>query len=169
MSILSSTNPTIYFDNCLVGAVVKNDHPTEMPALSALLREHQSGTLCLVASTEVLGEIERLPEQHQATHLEVWSQLRRLPASRVTRIDESATPPSVVRDPDYVKLAAILPDETDRRHVFHAVKSRVQYFATVDQQTILSRANQLEECFPIRFGKPTDIAKMLGVVTSCST
>jgi hypothetical protein len=66
MAILSSTDPTVYFDNCLVGAVVKNDHPDQMPALSALLRQHELGVISAVASTEVLGEIGALPEQYQA-------------------------------------------------------------------------------------------------------
>jgi hypothetical protein len=86
--ILSSTSATVYFDNCLVGALVKADHPAEMPALAALMREHVAGRLLLVASTEVLGEIERLPPKYQGPHLEVWKQLRRLPAANVSWIDE---------------------------------------------------------------------------------
>lgn len=55
MTILSSTSATVYFDNCLVGAVVKGDHPAHLPALSALLRHHELGKICAAASTEVLG------------------------------------------------------------------------------------------------------------------
>jgi hypothetical protein len=70
MSILSSTSATVYFDNCLVGAVVKGDHPAHMSALSDLLHHHELGRISAVASTEVLGEILALPEQYQASHLE---------------------------------------------------------------------------------------------------
>ena len=168
MSTIASTNATVYFDNCLVGAVVKGDHPAQTGAISALLREHERGTLSAVASTEVLGEIRALPAHHQAPHLEVWNQLQRLPGSRFSWVDESSTSAEVVMDPDYVTLRGILPDEMDRRHMFHAVKNRVQYFATVDQHSILSRSNQIEAAFSIKCGKPTDITAWLGVVGSTS-
>jgi hypothetical protein len=155
MSILSSTSATVYFDNCLVGAVVKGDHPAHMPALSALLHHHELGGISAVASTEVLGEILALPEQYQAPHLEVWNQLRRLPASRMSWINETSTSTSAVMDPDYVTLCSMLPGEMDRHHMFHAVKNGVQFFATVDQHSILSRTIQIEAAFPIKCGTPT--------------
>lgn len=76
--ILSFTSATVYFGNCLVGALVKAGHADEMPALAALTREHIAGRLSLVASAEVLGEIERLPPKYQGPHSEEWKQLRRL-------------------------------------------------------------------------------------------
>lgn len=88
--ILSSTSATVYFDNCLVGALVKADHPAEMPALAALMREHAAGRLSVVASTETLCEIERLPSKYQGPHLDVWSQLKRLPAANVSWVDEGS-------------------------------------------------------------------------------
>ena len=168
-TILSSTSATVYFDNCLVGAIVKGDHPAHIPALSALLHHHELGGITAVASTEVLGEIRALPEQYQGPHLGVWSQLRRLPAGRISWIDESSTSTSLQFDPDYVTLGAILPDETDRRHMFHAIKNQVQYFATVDQHSILSRAGQIEAAFPIKCGTPTQVAVWLGIQGATST
>jgi hypothetical protein len=168
-TILSSTSASVYFDNCLVGAVVKGDHPAQIPALSALLHHHELGGIEAVASTEVLGEIRALPEKYQGPHLEVWSQLRRLPAGRFSWVDESSTSTSLQLDPDYVTLRAILPDEMDRRHMFHAIKNRVQYFATVDQHSILSRTSQIEAAFPIKCGTPTQIAGWLGIRLSTST
>jgi hypothetical protein len=166
MAILSSTDPTVYFDNCLVGAVVKNDHPDQMPALSALLRQHELGVISAVASTEVLGEIGALPEQYQGPHLHVWGQLRRLPGARFKWIDELSTSTSEVADPDYVTLSGILPDEMGRRHMFHAVKHQVRYFATVDQRSILRHASEVEAAFPsIRCGTPTEVARWLGART----
>lgn len=164
--ILSSTSPTVYFDNCLVGALVNADHPAEMPALAALMREHAAGRLSIVASTEVLGEIEKLPLKYQGPHLEVWSRLKRLPAARVSWIDEAITPQIQVTDPDYITLKRILRDETDRRHVLHAIRSDVEYFATVDRDTILKHRAQLEAAFPIKFGTPAVIAKTLDIGTT---
>jgi hypothetical protein len=164
--ILSSTSATVYFDNCLVGALVKADHPAEMPALVALMREHAAGKLSLVASTEVLGEIERLPSKYQGAHLGVWTQLKRLPAANVSWVDEAVTPPIQAIDPDYKALRGILPDETDRRHVLHAIRSRVDYFATVDRDTILKHRGRLEAVFSIRFGTPAEIAAALMIVTT---
>jgi hypothetical protein len=145
--------------------VVKGDHPAEMPALTALLREHESGRLSIVASTEVLGEIDRVPPQYQGPHLDVLSHLRRLPAANVRWIDETT---SGVRsaDEDYERLRQILPGETDRRHVVHAIKNRVGYFATVDAATILKHRPELEATFPLRFATPSDIAAELRVSTT---
>jgi hypothetical protein len=169
MAILSSTSASVYFDNCLVGAVVKGDHPAQIPALSALLHHHEVGGIAAVASTEVLGEIRALPEKYQGPHLEVWSQLQRLPAGRFSWVDESSTSTSLRFDPDYVTLGTILPDEMDRRHMFHAIKNRVQYFATVDQHSILSHAPQIEAAFPIKCGTPKQVAVWLGIQPSTST
>ncbi len=164
--ILSSTSATVYFDNCLVGALVKADHPGEMPALAALMREHVAGKLSLVASTEVLGEIERLPPKYQGPHLEVWKQLRRLPAANVSWIDEVAAPGVAPTDPDYKRLRGILPEETDRRHVLHAVRSGVEYFATVDRHTILKHKGPLEAAFATKFATPAEIARALNLPTT---
>jgi hypothetical protein len=169
MTILSSTSASVYFDNCLVGAVVKGDHPAQMQALSALLHHHEIGSIAAVASTEVLGEIRALPEKYQGPHLEVWSQLRRLPAGLFSWVDESSTSTALQFDPDYVTLGTILPDEMDRRHMFHAIKNRVQYFATVDQHSILGRAPQIEAAFPIKCATPKQVAVWLGVEPSTST
>ncbi len=128
-----------------------------MSALSTLLTHHQKGTISLVASTEVLTEIQQLPPEYQGPHLEVWEQLQKLPASNITWVDESLAPPSIVTDSAYATLGYILPDEMDRRHVFHAVRRNVKYFATVDERTILSRAPQLESAFSTKFGKPVAI------------
>jgi len=161
--IVSSTSETIYFDNCLVGAVVKHDHPAELPALAALFREAAAGTVTLVASTEVLGEILELPPSYQGPHFEVYSCLMQLPAANVRWIDTTTSPPTTV-DLDYATLRTILPDEMDRRHVLHAVKNGVQNFATVDKKTILRYSGELESAFPgTRFGTPTDITTILGI------
>jgi hypothetical protein len=165
----SSTGASFYFDNCRVGAIVKRDHPAQASALSVLMRQHELGRISAVASTEVLGEIQALPERYQGPHLQVWEQLLRLPASRFTWIDETSTSTSAVLDPDYATLCTILPDEMDRRHMFHAVKNGVKFFATVDQRSILNHASEVEAAFSIRCGKPTDVAAWLGVSVSTST
>lgn len=164
--ILSSARPTVYFDNCLVGAVVKGDHPAEMPALAALLRQHDAGALSVAASTEVLGEIQRLPAQYQGPHLAVYGQLRRLPAATVTWIDETATSGTQSTDEDYEKLRHLLPDELDRRHVLHAIKNRVDYFATVDKASILKHRPKLERMFTLKFGTPAEIVAALNIPTT---
>src|SRR5690349_14525296 len=107
VSSSSSTAPSVYFDNCLVGAVVRGDHPTEFPAISLLMRAHGEGAVALSASTQVLQEIQALPAKYQGPHLDVWNSLRKLPASKVTWIDETSTGRSVTTDPLYTKLQPI--------------------------------------------------------------
>ena len=169
MTILSSTSATVYFDNCLVGAVVKGDHPAQMPALFTLLHQHERGGISAVASTEVLGEIMALPEQYRGPHVDVWNQLQRLPAAPFTWIDESSTSTSAHSDPDYVTLTGILPDDMDRRHIFHAIKNRIQYFVTVDQHSILNRASRIESAFPIKCGTPAQVLTWIGVAGATSS
>jgi hypothetical protein len=152
----------------LVGAVVKRDHPEQLSALSTLLRYHKNGTLSLVASTEVLTEIQGLPSQHQGPHREVYTQLLQLPGSNVTWLEPATATPSVQTDPLYSRIARILPDEMDARHVFQALKQSVPYFATVDQRTILKHSRSLEAEFPVRFGKPTDVLGWLELPSSSS-
>jgi len=103
-----STTPSVYFDNCLVGAVVKGDHPAQMPSLSILFTAHQSGSVALSASTQVLKEIQALPAEYQGPHLAVWNDLRKLPASRVTWIDEQSTARSITTDHLYTRLETVL-------------------------------------------------------------
>ena len=165
MASYSSATPSIYFDNCLVSAVVRRDHPAQIPALS-VLRSHERGDIAAVASTEVLGEIKALPQQYQGPHLEVWNQLKRLPGARFSWVDESSTSTEAIQDSDYIKLIGILPDEMDRRHMFHAIKNGVGYFATVDHRTILSRSALIEAAFPIKCGTPMEIAGFLGLSLS---
>ncbi len=162
-SSASSTAPSVYFDNCLVGAVVKGDHPGQMPAISTLLGAHAKGSIALSASTQVLKEIQGLPAQYQGPHLQVWNGLRKLPASRVSWIDESSTSRSVTTDPLYAKLEPLLSDPSDRLHIFYAAKQGVRYFATVDQRTILSKKVQLESLVSMRFGTPADVVGYIGL------
>ncbi len=158
-----STTPSVYFDNCLVGAVVKGDHPAQMPSLSILFTAHQSGSVALSASTQVLKEIQALPAEYQGPHLAVWNDLRKLPASRVTWIDEQSTARSITTDHLYTRLETVLTDPSDRLHVFYAAKQGVGYFATVDQKTILSKKRQLESIVSMRFGTPREITGYIGI------
>lgn len=164
--ILSPTSPTVYFDNCVVAAVVKGDHPAQMPALAAPLREHEPGTLLLAASTEVLGEIRRLPTQYQGPHLTVLAQLRRLPGANVAWIDETAPSGTQSTDEDYEKPRHVLPDEIDRRHIVHAIKNRGDYFATVDNDPISKHRTKREAMFPLKFATPTQIVTALKLATT---
>ncbi len=164
--ILSSMGPTIYFDTCLVGAVVKGDHPAQMPALVALMREHEAGRLSIAASTEVLGEIEKVPPQYRDPHLDVLRQLKQLLGANVRWIDETTTSSVQSTDEDYEKVRHILPGETDRRHVVHAIKNHVAYFATVDTATILKHRLTLEATFLLTFATPADIVAELKLPTT---
>jgi hypothetical protein len=159
--IVTSTGPTVYFDNCLIGALVKGEFPAEIAALGALMREHAAGRLVIVTSTEAKGEIERLPAEYRGLHLDVYQQFKQLPGAKVPWIDAGATIEST--DPDYQKARHILRDEIDRRHVVHAVKYGIGYFATVDQRTILNQKGPLEAAFTVTFGTPTEIARKLNL------
>jgi hypothetical protein len=137
-----------------------------MGAISTLLGAHAAGSVALSASTQVLKEIQGLPARYQGPHLQVWNGLRKLPASRVTWIDESSTAKSVTTDPLYSKLEAVIADPSDRLHIFYAAKQGVRYFATVDQRTILKRKAQLESLVSMRFGTPAQVVSFIGLRAS---
>lgn len=160
MNASSSTAPGIYFDNSLVAAVVKHDHPDQVSAISSLLAAHKAGRVVLSASTNVRTEIERLPAEYQGRHLAVYEQLRELPWSGVIWREPNSTA-SARTDPVYRELEGILPHLGDRLDVFQAIKSGLAYFATVDRRTILSRAPQIEALFPIRLRWPAEIVTEL--------
>lgn len=165
--ILSSTSESVYLDTAAVSAAVKGDHPAQIPALAALIREHEAGKLHLVASTEVLGEIEKIPRRYQGPHLGFYNQLKHLPAAGVSWIDDVKAAPIRTMDSDYATLRGILPDEPDRRHVLHAVRNGVSEFVTVDWHTILKYAPKLEAAFPrVRFGTPMEVVKRRGILTT---
>ena len=147
----------------MVSAIARGDHPEQASAISVLISAHHTGAIQLVASTEVLGEIQRLPPAHQGPHLEVYNALRTLAGSKVTWLDEASTTPSVRTDPLYQHLEPLLSGETDRRHVFQAAKQGVPYFATVDMKTILSRKVAVEAALPIKLGLPSEIASLLSL------
>ncbi|MET0659938.1 MAG: hypothetical protein ABW110_17470 [Steroidobacteraceae bacterium] len=166
---VGSTNASVYFDNCLVGAIVNGDHPSEIDALALLLDDHERGSVDVVASTEVLGEIRSVLETYRRPHLEVWNRCQRLTAAPFEWEEGPSSATARVVDPDYQALSQILPDEMDRRHVHHAIKNGVTIFATVDRRTILSRVAQIEAKFPIRFGTPSQVVEMLGLSRTPST
>jgi hypothetical protein len=159
----ASAEPSVYFDNCLVGAVVNGDHPSQMAAISTLFGAHEKGAVALSASTQVLKEIRALPTQHQGPHLKVWDGLKKLQASKVTWINEGSTNRSVTTDPLYAKLEHVLTDPSDRLHVFYAAKRGVQYFATVDQRTILNKKQRLESIVSMKFGTPMEVVGYIGL------
>jgi hypothetical protein len=59
------------------------------------------------------------------------------------------------------KLRAILPDENDARHLFHAISNGVEYFVTYDKATILKHAGAVEREFPIRVLSPSQLVNQL--------
>jgi hypothetical protein len=158
--------PAVYVDNNIVGAVVKHDHPEQVSAISQLLSAHEQKKICLAGSTHLLTEILRLPEQHRGPHKTLYQQIRQLPASQATWLDDASTGPSLRTDPLYPQLATILPDPVDRLHVLTAMRQGLPFFATLDQRTILSRKAALQSLTTMTFGTPAEIVEILGLATS---
>ncbi len=57
-------------------------------------------------------------------------------------------------------------------HLFHAKKAGIDDVVTIDQQTILSKASQLEAQFGIRVWRPSEFSSSLSsegrLTTACS-
>jgi predicted nucleic acid-binding protein len=153
--------PKAYLDNNLVGALAQGQFSEdELGAIYQLIDLSHAGRISLVTSPRTLDEISRVPEEHRAPHEAIYAFLKKVPT-----VDEdvlltqtlSAAPgpksPVVVQDADIHWLYSILKHRIDAQHVYYAVKSECAYFVTTDQKTILSRAGEIEDKFPIKLAE----------------
>jgi predicted nucleic acid-binding protein len=69
----------------------------------------------------------------------------------------------VVTQQDLATLRAILPDEDDARHLFHAISNGAEYFVTYDKATILKHRAAIEDEFSILPRLPSELATELGL------
>jgi hypothetical protein len=104
--------------------------------------------LTIWASTVAREEIDKIPEKYRQAHLNQYNALKKIRASDATWIDTDVTSAgfgTVREHPDFKKLRGVLKDENDARLVFQAKAGGVRDFVTVDYNSVLNKASELEE------------------------
>lgn len=163
VSVLSA-----YLDTCVVSALVKNDiDPIEQRALHELFARYEKGELALVCSQVVDSELSRIPPDYKGPQLRVLALLRSVPraaAPRRTRLGPLGLPSVNPRYREWKKLTAVLPDDEDAWHVFVASQNRVRYVVTVDQRTMLSRAEAVRRANGVHIVRPSELLHVLNSI-----
>jgi hypothetical protein len=163
--------PRAYLDTNLVSGIRREDLGAEQQALRRILAAHKQGTLALVTSHVTHEEIQRLPRGAvRESHEDIYSLLRNVPpvdeellVPRVVTARPGPRGPVVVTQQDLATLRAILPDEDDARHLFHAISNGAEYFVTYDKATILKHRAAIEDEFSILPRLPSELATELGL------
>lgn len=154
-----------YFDTCIISGLARQDLPEpEQTAANDLWALVNSSALTVCTSTEALGEINKVPEEHRGRHLEQYNRIATLKASTEWLDAGEVFSPSAQDALD--KLLQVLPDEIDARHLAHASMHSVPDFVTTDQRTILTHAQMIYEITGVRVWSPVEF---WGQVSSGST
>lgn len=144
------TQPKVkaYLDTVLVSSIVKRDlSADEQKALSALLRARSTGKLVAVTSGVTMEEIARLPPDVRSGHEDILHLIEMVEAAPEARTDSGLTMMGVGggmrEDPVLTSLKETLPDESDARHLFQAIRCDATHFVTADKRTILRHRESL--------------------------
>jgi hypothetical protein len=131
-----------YLDTCIVSGLAKNDlSADDSAALLRILQAHKLGTLELVASDLVRGEISKIPENYRPPHSVIYNLLKDVPLvpshQRTPPFRPTDFPFGVRPDPLLMRLVEILPDADDAAHIYQAAKNDVRYVITADKRTMV--------------------------------
>lgn len=162
---MSERKPRLYIDTCIISGMAKLDlSPQEIESIEKLLETYDAGEMELVTSGIAKQEIEKVPEEFQAKHRIIYLLLSKVPVAHsksTTALSVMGIPGPGREDPLYAKFKQVLPDSEDAEHIFQAYKNRAQYFATVDQKTILRYRKQIEDCSGLKLGTPTELLNVI--------
>src|SRR5262249_8592221 len=138
-SVLSQTGPAprVYLDTCIISSLVKCDlSPEENDAVEHILDAYQATRLQLYTSPRAKEEIQRnrLPE-HRNIQTRFYKLISALPVVQEVNTDSGLLLMGVGggshRDRLYAELLTLL-TEYDAKHVFQAIKNRMDVFITTD-------------------------------------
>jgi hypothetical protein len=157
----------IYVDTCVVSGLAKTNDlcPPVIEALWRILDLHEAAQVHLLTSSVMKDEIAKIPEQYRTRHRALYTLFAKIPITATHRTDSGLTLMGVGggqrTDPLFKALQGILPDEPDARHIFQAVKNKVDYFLTVDKRTILRHRVAVENCCGIKVFNPKEMVQVI--------
>jgi hypothetical protein len=102
------------------------------------------------AKTELL----QVPEQYRAPHLAAYGEIATLTASTEWLGSAGGFTGPVAEI--HQRLAEILPDQMDARHLTHATMHGVRDFVTTDERTILKYRDKIRAAVGIEVWSPKD-------------
>jgi predicted nucleic acid-binding protein len=155
-----------YLDTCVIsGGLGRGDIHGQQEALRELLRLRKAGDIEIVTSHIALEEIQRSPQERRRLDEDLYALLNDVPAAAEHRTDGGLMLLGVGGgqrpDPILIRLREILSDENDARHLFQAIKNGIDFFVTVDERTILSKADALSSVFGIQVLKPAELLQIV--------
>jgi len=106
-----------------------------------------AGRLSICSSTVMKEELLAIPEIHRPPHIQAYSALKVIAGHPTTEwVDDNPESPSFGNQtvhPDFEIIAKTVPDKNDARHLFQAKMNGVIHYVTVDERTILRRADEI--------------------------
>ena len=157
--------PTVYLDTCVVSGIASNDlSDKEQNALSELLRLYKEQSLRLVTSATTHDEISKIPPEHRAKHEDMYNLLSDVQVAPVGGLSRLGPHGLAVTNPDWSLWGDLtnLLSEKDAKHVYHAIKNRIEYFVTTDHRTILHHKKNIWGRFRIYVLWPSEAVSRLG-------
>lgn len=159
-----------YLDTCIVSGLVKSDlRADEEMALRRILKARDLGAIEIVTSEVTKAELNRIPSQHRARHIEAFTLLAKVPTAP-TLIGSSRFigGPNVTvltagwrEDPLLGQLRNLLPDPEDADHAFQAAQNGAGYLITVDRATFLKYAAQVAQLCEVRLVTPVQFEQCI--------
>lgn len=162
----------VYLDTVIVSALHREHQGAdENAAIRELVAMFFKGELQLVKSMVVRREVNRTPHALTREKIAEWEKLfADIPYSDDTRLSGFHKPIMSQRPSDTGSCHPILEDEDvprqlrnqgisrdDAHHIWLAVRDNCDVFLTCDGKSILNRRTNVENAFPIRLMRPTEL------------
>ena len=164
--IVTGTQLMIYLDNALVSAMAKQEHQSDLVALTALFELSDTGVISLVTSEVTRREIDNYHNsQKRAAIAALYERLGKVPIVETSMLrgfsshwDEHGgwCNPILDDEPIWLRLRALGLDSIDAQHIMVALLAKCSAFLTVDVRTILRHRVGIQEEFSIQLQKPSE-------------
>ncbi len=178
------TQPRAYLDTCVVRDRVElRRKETTLPHLLLTLQHWNEGNgdIDLVTSQTMKAELQNIKPEDLAIYdfaqyVELYDRLGKVPyvspakPGQVSYVDGGRggmTQGGIVEEPEFAELRQILGLSrrhwNDADHLAQAIIAQINYFITVDYNSILNKRQEVERAFPtIKLGDPTEFVREMG-------
>ena len=159
-----------YLDTNIVMAIAKDDYPEESEALDKLLELSDGGEVEIVASELTRREIEPYKGEQSKNIQRVYRLLGKVNFLENHRLlgfhsqwDRygGVSYPLIEDNPISSALRQMGLERNDAHHLMLAIRAECEAFLTCDEKTILSRRATIEDRFPIKVMKPSELLLQL--------
>jgi len=149
----------VYLDTCIISGLAKEDiSKKEICALLTLLQLGKESILELFTSSVTKDELDKIPQEHRSKHLIIYNLFSDVP--KIDYLVLNLSPVRIglrVKKQDVLaKLINILKDKEDAMHLYQCFRNKLEYFITVDQNSILSKAKEIKLVCKIDVYTPSD-------------